>query len=417
MIGRHGTTLPIGSNHEAGMQYLIVANLLFSAALIIAAVGAGLYFHFKRQRRRRVLLLRGNPSRDYSIHDLRRRPAGTLNYSSFVYLDVDRDGRYSLGDRPMGGIKVRLSGAAGHLLSSRTNVNGFANFSMSAKSRKASIRSPGTYRFEVSVPSGWTCTSKNDVQTMAFNTIEGSPAGLGAAEMVRPVGLAPICCAKGRTDKAVSAQISAIGSGAVLAAMILGPDSDFSFQVPEQTEELVIEGEGVSRRLRLSPYPTDLGLLSPKRACIDSPASLETIDFDGVTARGLRKIPSGYAKLNWFNLNVVARDFHSGSEGYVNGNTSGDHTCYTSSGHPAEIWSDEPFDFHSVMLSSAWLTAEGETAKIECWQGQTLIASDMVQVSALGPVHYAPMLKAVTRIRLSSKAYWQLVVDDLILAR
>ncbi len=77
-----------------------------------------------------------------------------------------------------------------------------------------------------------------------------------------------------------------------------------------------------------------------------------------MTARGLRKIPSGYAKLNWFNLNVVARDFHGGSEGYVNGNTSGDHSCYTSSGHPAEIWSDQPFGFHSMMLGGAWLTAE-----------------------------------------------------------
>ena len=144
---------------------------------------------------------------------------------------------------------------------------------------------------------------------------------------------------------------------------------------------------------------------------------LETIDFNEVTPRGLRKIPSGYANLNWFNLNAISRDFQSGSEGYVNGNTTGDHSCYTSSGHPAELWSEKPFGFHSVMLSSAWLMSEGEVAKIESWLGDTPVSSDLVAVSALGPVHYAPMLKAVTRIRLSSKRYWQLVVDDLILVR
>ena len=69
------------------------------------------------------------------------------------------------------------------------------------------------------------------------------------------------------------------------------------------------------------------------------------------------------------------------------------------------------------MLSLAWLMSEGEIATIESWLGDTLIASDLVAVSALGPVHYAPMLKAVTRIRLSSKRYWQLVVDDMILVR
>ena len=399
------------------MQYLVVANLLLSAAIIATATGAGLYFYFKRRRRKQASQLPGNPSRDYAASDPKRRLAGSLNYSSFVYLDVDRDGRYSVGDPPMGGIKVRLSGAAGHLFSSRTNVNGFANFSMSARSRKAPIRSPGTYCFEVSVPPGWTCTSKNDIQTMAFDVVEGSPAGIGAADMVRPVGLAPIRYASGRTDNEVRAKILAVRSGAVLSAEMLDPGSDFRFQVPEDAEELVLEWEGIGRRLMLSPYPTHLGLISPKRACLDASAALETIDFDGVTARGLRKIPSGYAKLNWFNLNVVARDFHGGSEGYVNGNTSGDHSCYTSSGHPAEIWSDQPFGFHSVMLGGAWLTAEGETAKIESWLGETLVATDLVRVSALGPVHYAPMLKAVTRIRLSSKTYWQLVVDDLTLAR
>ena len=88
-----------------------------------------------------------------------------------------------------------------------------------------------------------------------------------------------------------------------------------------------------------------------------------------------------------------------------------------SSGNPAELWSDKPFGFHSVMISSAWQNAEGETARIESWRGDELVADDEIVVSALTPIHYAPMLKDITRIRFSSKHYWQLVIDDLVLAR
>ncbi len=79
---------------------------------------------------------------------------------------------------------------------------------------------------------------------MAFDVVEGSPAGIGAAEMVRPVGLAPIRYAEraAPTTRSV-AKISAVRSGAVLSAEMLDPGSDFRFQVPEDAEELVLEGE------------------------------------------------------------------------------------------------------------------------------------------------------------------------------
>jgi hypothetical protein len=63
------------------------------------------------------------------------------------------------------------------------------------------------------------------------------------------------------------------------------------------------------------------------------------------------------------------------------------------------------------------LRSEGETALVESWLGDRLIASDTIILSALAPVHYAPMLTAVTRVRLSTSHYWQLVLDDLVVAR
>jgi hypothetical protein len=330
---------------------------------------------------------------------------------------VDRDGQYGVSDRPMGGIKVRLTGAKGHLWSSKTNTNGFANFTMSAKSRKAPINSPGDYKFSVSVPPGWRLTSGNAVQTQNFQFIAGSPAGIGSDNMVRPVGIAPLRYVGGRTVAGISPTITAMKAGHAVIQETLKPDSFFHVDVPEDADAIVVHSPGLVRNLKLSPYPTNLGILSPELVVLEPDATLQTIDFNNVSTRGLRKIPSGYAGLNWFNLNALAQDFQGAHEGYVNGNTSGDHVCYTSSGHPGEVWSDRPFGFHSVMLTAAWLQSEGETAKIESWLGDELIASDVVTVSALTPVHYAPMLKEVTRIRFSAKHHWQLTIVDLTLAR
>ncbi|TIW18585.1 MAG: hypothetical protein E5V65_12460, partial [Mesorhizobium sp.] len=143
---------------------------------------------------------------------------------------------------------------------------------------------------------------------------------------------------------------------------------------------------------------------------------LITIGFDDVTTRGLCKIPSGHAGLDWYNLNAMARDHTKNSEGYVNGNVSGAYIAYTSSGHPAEFARAAPFGFHSVMLTAAWLGSEGETALVESWLEDEPVARDEITLSALAPVHYVPMLKAVTRVRLSTKHHWQMVLDDLVLA-
>jgi hypothetical protein len=398
------------------MAYLVVANLILTIAIVAAAAAFGIGAYGRRRRKVRNSREAGDPARDYAPRRDWNRGTGRLNYSSFVYFDVDRDGRYSLGDRPMGGIVARLSGAAGHILTARTNGNGFANFTTSTVKRRAHVGKAGTYAFTVSVPPGWVCTSGNAVQSREFHLIEGAPAGIGTDEMVKPVGLAPIRALSGRVADA-AATVAILKGGQVLATETVGPAADFRIRLPDEADAVLIAGIGPDRRLVLSTYPANVGVLSPERPALDAEAALETIDFDGVNPRGLRKIPSGYAGLNWFNLNAMARDFAGSSEGYVNGNTSGDHICYTSSGHPAEFWSERPFGFHSAMISSAWLRSEGETARIESWSGDRLVADDEIVVSALTPVHYAPMLNDITRVRFSSKHYWQLAIDDLVLAR
>lgn len=399
------------------MQTLLIANLIFSGLLIVAGLAAAAHYYRQHLRRHRRATDPGDPSKDYPARTEWGRSVGKLNYSSFIYFDVDRDGRYGLGDRPMAGVNVRVSGEKGYLGSERSNGNGFTNFGTSTRNKKSPIRTPGVYQFSVSVPPGWRLTSGNAVQSAEFRLLPGSPSGIVADAMPKPVGLAPIRYISGQTVAGLSATISARKAGQTIAEETLGADAPFRFEAPEGTEEIVVRGPGLDRHLKLSPYPADLGVLSPDRIALDPDVALQTIGFDDVTPRELRKVPAGYAGINWFNLNAMSRDFLGKNEGYVNGNTSGDHICYTSSGHPAELWSDQPFGFHSVMLTNAWMYSDGELATIESWLGDKLVATDTLPVFGLGPVQYAPLLKQVTRIRISTKYHWQLVLDDLVLVR
>jgi len=63
------------------------------------------------------------------------------------------------------------------------------------------------------------------------------------------------------------------------------------------------------------------------------------------------------------------------------------------------------------------LATPPEASIIESWRGDTLVAMDSVKLSALTPVFYCPCLPGITRIRLMSEHYWQMVLDDLVIGR
>ncbi|AZO30900.1 MULTISPECIES: hypothetical protein [Mesorhizobium] len=391
------------------------ALVLFISALVLAGAVALIVLALRWRRKRRRARGNPDPSRDYAPHSAWGPTSGKLNFSSFVFMDVDRDGTYGQADRPMAGIAVRLFDGEGRFLAlSRTNPAGFANFPMSSKRRSAAIRAPGTYRFSVSVPPGWRASGANENQLVRLADAPGSLVGLAGEGLPRPVGLAPLRTVNGRMPVGAVATLSVMGRGKVLESHALGPAAAFRFPVSGEADQVAIAGGGLDRRLALSAYPAELGLLAP--GALGADAALITIGFDDVTTRGLCKIPSGHAGLDWYNLNAMARDHTKNSEGYVNGNVSGAYIAYTSSGHPAEFARAAPFGFDSVMLTAAWLGSEGETALVESWLGDEPVARDEITLSALAPVHYAPMLKAVTRVRLSTKHHWQMVLDDLVLA-
>lgn len=393
---------------------------LFSIGLIavLAAAAAVVAYRAARRsaRRRAIREASADPEFDYAPRRDWSQSKGQLNYSAFVYFDRDRDGRYSVGDDPIAGIMVRLAGERGLITSARTNAAGFANFPTSSTKRKAPILRPGRYEFTVSVPAGWVVTGQDAVQTRDFVAIAGSPSGIGTREMLQPVGLAPERIVRGRLvdgDGRVSVEID----GKEIDAAAISASEPFRYRLPDDAASVTVSASGLDLTLTPSAFPVDLGEIGARRRALGAGRAIEVIDFDEVTTRGLKKVPSGYAGLNWFNLNAMTRDHTGGSQGYLNGNTSGAHIVYTSSGHPAEISSAQPFDFVSVALTCAWLQAEGETAIIECWRNDEQIARDEVTLSALCPVYYTPMLPDVTRIRLSTAHYWQMVIDDLTIAR
>ncbi|CDX40231.1 conserved exported hypothetical protein [Mesorhizobium sp. SOD10] len=385
------------------------------SALVLAGAIALIAIALRWRRKRRRARGNPNPAGDYAPRAKWAPTSGKLNFLSFVYMDVDGDGTYGQADRPMAGIVVRLYDERGAFLASaRSNAAGFANFPMSSKRRSAAIQRPGRYRFSVSVPPGWRASSANADQAVRLMEAPGSMVGLAGEGLPKPVGLAPGRAAGGSTPARAEATLSVMGKGQLLQSHALPADAAFRVPLSVDADEIVIVGSGLDRRLKLSAYPVNLGLLAPGALAPDAP--LKAIGFDDITPRGLCKVPSGHAGLDWRNLNAMARDHTANSEGYVNGNVSGAYIAYTSSGHPAEFGRAAPFGFHSVMLTTAWLTSEGEVALVESWLGEELVASDEIVLSALAPVQYAPMLKAATRVRISTRHHWQAVLDDLVLA-
>ncbi|PBB89428.1 hypothetical protein CK215_27345 [Mesorhizobium sp. WSM3864] len=389
------------------------ALVLFISVLVIAGAIALIAFALRWRRKRRRARGSADPTRDYAPRTAWGQTSGKVNFSSFVFMDVDGDGKFGQADRPIAGIVVRAYDETGAFLAAvRTNNGGFANFVMSSKKRRAVLCKPGTYQFSVSVPKGWRVSTGNEIQSLRLDAVPGAPAGLAGEDLPKAVGISPARFIRGKA--AAEAALHVLGKGRVLETWQL-PPGDFLIGLHGDADTLAISGSGLDRRLALTPYPADLGLLRPNAIADDS--ALEMIGFDAVTILPFQKIPCGHAGLEWRNLNTLTSQYVKDSEGYLNGNLLRGRVAYTSSGHPAEFADTTPFGFHSVMLTAAWLASEGEVALVESWLGEELVASDEIALSALAPVHYAPMLKAVTRVRISTKHYWQAVLDRLLLVR
>lgn len=351
-------------------------------------------------------LIADNP---YEPNSVWEPQAQSFNLSTFTYLDRNESGTYDLGDQPLSGIVTVLRKEGKELDRVRSNENGFGNFKASRVDSDFPIYELGAYTFEVLVPPGWTNTSDNASQTQTFMDAEGAAMGGALDAMMAPIGLIPPKAISGRTDPSVPLFLS--GPGLTKQTVDVQKTGEFQAIVPTQGRYALSSGE-TTVLVDVEEYPVHIGTF---RAPEVSPGELVTVTFDDVSENELRKVPSGYGGLTWFNINAIKNTFgRSTSRGYINNATSGTFVAYTSSGHPSTIGHRDGFDFVQVSIGTAWPNAEGETAVFEFLREDVVVATDEVTLSVYAPIIYSPRIANVTEVRITTKHYWQLVMDDLM---
>ncbi len=332
---------------------------------------------------------------------------GSLNISVFVFRDLNRDGLYNLGDQPMSGILVDVTGP-GRPSWSASNGAGFANFTMSGTRTDGDIMFEGTYDFAVRVPPQWQVTTRNAVQTTQFRLRPGSPADLIADPAPALVGLAPNLTIFGTLPENLDA--APVLSGPHRAIRRLEVDPAHHFVAPVEEGEWHSQTTP-SRAVQVTTTPVQIAQ-AWWTSLTDKGAAGTKITFDDLQSEGVLKIPSGYAGLGWDNFVMTHRKFYD-PEGYRNGVMSGEFLAYNGSGHPAAITSFEPFDFVGGYFGASALDAEGETLLISAWRGDEQVYHEQMTLSALGPTYLAAGFEDITRLEFRTAHYWQFTADDL----
>ena len=338
---------------------------------------------------------------------------GQMNTSLLVFRDLNRNGVYDLGDRPMPRVAVELDKPSGDTIMRLTNVDGFANFRMSATQRDLEVVGPGHYAFRVVPPPGWSVTTGNASQESDYAASPGSPGDMIALDTTHPVGLAADLTISGSV--AAGSRVSLTGPDGAAAAAEVGPDGRFSVAVApgEWLVDVTADGATERRKIVVGAAPVVLSAFSGKGGAAAEPLpDQHVVGFDDLmTAPGVFEIPSGYGGLDWYNLVAAHQRFYDGP-GYINTAMSGEFVAYNSSGHPAEVSSDKPFDFTGAYFGVAWDDAEGETLVLKAWRGDQPVYEDQLALSATGPVYFAADYRRITRLEIRTQHYWQAAIDD-----
>jgi hypothetical protein len=380
-------------------------GLLCSGAVVAAAIGLAMV----RGTARAGAAEDYYPKRAWGAFE-----GGQMNTSLLVFRDLNRNGVYDLGDRPMSRVAVELDKPDGSTIMRLTNVSGFANFRMSAVQRDLEVVDPGHYAFRVVPPPGFSVTTGNASQESDYVVSPGSPGDMIARTTTHPVGLAADLTISGAA--AAGARVSVTGPDGVSAAATVGPDGRFS--VPAAPGDWLVEvatGGTTERRhvMVAGTAPVVLSAFSGRGGPAQAPLPVaHVVGFDDLmTTPGVFEVPSGYGGLDWYNLVAMHQRFTAGP-GYFNTTMSGEFIAYNSSGHPAQVFSDKPFDFTGAYFGVGWDQAEGETLVLKAWRGDEPVYEDQLALSANGQVYFAADYRRITRLEIRTRHYWQAAIDD-----
>jgi hypothetical protein len=350
------------------------------------------------------------------------RPPGDLNISVFVYRDRNHDGVYDPGDVPMGAVAVLLKRPDGDIRMERSNINGYANFKVSAGNPAIDIGRPDAdYRFEVQPPPGWVVTSGNATQTARFDLLTGSPAGMVTATPPAVIGLAPVLTISGSVGASATHM-----TGFALEApdgrmqqLDIAPDGRFSAAAHAGPWRLIARHDGgdthTLREFEVADAPVALGVISVETSRPSAKPHAITVDFEGFDRSIIEKLATGYMGLDWDYLLAIDNQHYRGP-GYANVLAGGSAVGYNSSGYPVTVRSLTPgerFDFVGAYFSVAWPQAEGEMLTLEAWRGDEPVHSDRIRLSHLGPVWFQADYRDIDRLRLTTDHYWQFTTDEM----
>lgn len=341
---------------------------------------------------------------------------GWLNLSSFTYRDLNLNGIYDMGDRPLSFITVLGMGPDGTPILRRTNTDGFANFRLSASDESMDITEEGEYVFEAVVPPGWRVTSGNAIQTRRVFKRTGAPSDMATDDLAQPIGFAPELTISGHVRGVENVSLTATGPDGETRPVEPGEMGHFVLPASKGVWTLTFSGPGGktlrTREVTVEDAPVALSRMDLNQALPDPLPQPVTAGFDDlIQSNAVLELPNGYKGLGWWNWVVVNNRFYD-VEGYVNGVRSGEFGVYNSSGFPAKIFSETPFDFVGGYFTVARLLGQGDVLQIKAWRGEELAYEDAVTLSALGPVEFDADYRSVTRIEFSTRYYWQAMADD-----
>lgn len=349
---------------------------------------------------------------------------GGVHLSGYVFRDRNRNGVLDVGDLPMALVVVTVTTPDGKTFTERSNDAGFANFEMSRSERNAVLRKPGEYVFSVHVPPGWVLTTGNASQRTTLEELPGAPADLVSRNPPRPFGLAPRLVFGGRVgvrghagavEPPEGVSLSARGPGGEAVDVPLAPGGTFEIPAEPGPWKLIARkagsDSGVEREFVVRDAPVRLSTIVLGETSVKPSGRRTTIDFESITGTPMAKIPSGVARLDWFYLNAI--DAVTGGDAYTNNVTSGRYVGYGSSGHPVTISRAGGFDFLGASFGVGSREGEGETLRIQAFRGDAAVAEDEFRLSSLGPVRFDAAFHRIDRLVLTTRHYWQLVVDDM----
>lgn len=350
------------------------------------------------------------------------------NISHYIYHDLNRNGIYDIEDQPMMKIAVKMTRPDGTSVVRRSNLNGFVNFRHSLTEEGVDVKEPGEYTFEVLEPNGWEITSNNKVQKVTYSIDKELRSGFYVDNVPEPVGIVPVLKISGTVKKLKENDGITLAKGKDVSIIATSPGGkelevkvnkkgEYTFAVDSGIWELVFhssDGYTHKRTVRVDRSPVKMSVMILGKS--EEPQRKENkqlVDFENLTYSTIQKMPNGVAGLNWTNMIITHNQFYKG-EGYVNCTTSGEYIGYNTSGHPVTIELQDGFDFYGAYFGVAWLnSAEGETLEVKAWRNEELVVDEEYKLSALGPFWLDADYRNITKLELSSKHYWQFVVDDM----